>query len=35
MGTELDWSTEWFTSLIWIVGVFVAALLGCAVPWCC
>jgi putative ATP-binding cassette transporter len=26
----VDWSTEWLTSLIWIVGVFVASAVGCA-----
>src|SRR5687768_14673646 len=31
VGTEMDWSAEWVNSLIWIVGVFVAAVLGCAV----
>ncbi|MHA6622876.1 ABC transporter ATP-binding protein/permease [Pseudonocardia sp. DLS-67] len=31
MGTELDWSTEWLTSLIWVVAVFVATTLGSAV----
>ncbi|TWF82305.1 putative ATP-binding cassette transporter [Pseudonocardia hierapolitana] len=31
MGTELDWSTEWLTSTLWIAGVFVATTLGCAV----
>jgi putative ATP-binding cassette transporter len=31
VGAELDWSTEWFTSLVWIVGVFLAAAVGCAV----
>jgi vitamin B12/bleomycin/antimicrobial peptide transport system ATP-binding/permease protein len=31
VGTELDWSTEWLTSTIWIVSVFVATALGCAV----
>lgn len=31
MGTELDWSTEWLTSALWIVGVFTATALGCAV----
>jgi putative ATP-binding cassette transporter len=30
VGTELDWSTEWLNSLIWIVGVYVAAALGSA-----
>ncbi|MGH8965964.1 MAG: SbmA/BacA-like family transporter, partial [Actinomycetes bacterium] len=28
MGTEIDWSTEWLTSLVWIAGVFLAAVLG-------
>jgi vitamin B12/bleomycin/antimicrobial peptide transport system ATP-binding/permease protein len=25
----VDWSTEWFTSIVWILGVTVAAALGC------
>jgi putative ATP-binding cassette transporter len=28
---SLDWSTEWFTSLVWILGVFAATAVGCAV----
>jgi putative ATP-binding cassette transporter len=31
VGGALDWSTEWLTSIIWIVGVFVATAIGCAV----
>ncbi len=31
MGTELDWSSEVLTSTIWIIAVFVATLIGCAV----
>ncbi|WP_232665610.1 ABC transporter ATP-binding protein/permease [Pseudonocardia sp. TRM90224] len=31
MGGGLDWSTEWFTSIVWILGVFVAAAIGSAV----
>jgi vitamin B12/bleomycin/antimicrobial peptide transport system ATP-binding/permease protein len=27
----VDWSTEWFTSLVWIVGVTIAALVGCVI----
>jgi putative ATP-binding cassette transporter len=27
----MDWSAEWVNSLVWIVGVFVATVLGCAV----
>jgi putative ATP-binding cassette transporter len=27
----MDWSAEWLNSLIWIIGVFVAVTLGCAV----
>jgi len=27
----VDWSTEWFTSLVWIVGVTLAALVGCVI----
>ena len=30
MGTELDWSSEWLTSSIWIVSVFLATALGSA-----
>ena len=26
----VDWSTEWFTSIVWILGVSVATALGCA-----
>jgi putative ATP-binding cassette transporter len=25
----VDWSTEWYTSIVWIVGVTIAAALGC------
>ncbi|WP_433559679.1 ABC transporter ATP-binding protein/permease [Pseudonocardia xinjiangensis] len=31
MGGALNWSTEWFTSFVWIVGVFVATVVGCGV----
>jgi putative ATP-binding cassette transporter len=31
MGSQVDWSTEWLTSIIWIVSVFAATALGCAV----
>ncbi len=31
MGAGLDWSTEWFTSIVWIVGVFLGTAAGCAV----
>ena len=31
MSGSLDWSTEWFTSLVWILGVSVATAIGCAV----
>ncbi|GAA0928786.1 ABC transporter ATP-binding protein/permease [Pseudonocardia zijingensis] len=31
MGSAVDWSTEWLTSLIWIAGVSVASAIGCAV----
>jgi putative ATP-binding cassette transporter len=31
VGDVLDWSTEWLNSLIWIAGVFVAAVVGAAV----
>ena len=31
MGDGLNWSTEWSTSIMWIVGVFVATAIGCAV----
>jgi putative ATP-binding cassette transporter len=31
VGTGVNWSTEWLTSLIWIAAVFVATALGCAV----
>jgi vitamin B12/bleomycin/antimicrobial peptide transport system ATP-binding/permease protein len=31
VGAALDWSREWFTSTVWIVAVFAAALVGCAV----
>jgi vitamin B12/bleomycin/antimicrobial peptide transport system ATP-binding/permease protein len=31
VGTELDWSTEWLTSILWIAAVFVATALGSAV----
>ncbi|WP_433281731.1 ABC transporter ATP-binding protein/permease [Pseudonocardia xinjiangensis] len=31
MGGALDWSTEWFTSFVWIVGVFAATVVGCGV----
>ncbi|NMH77292.1 ABC transporter ATP-binding protein/permease [Pseudonocardia xinjiangensis] len=27
----MDWSTEWFTSFVWIVGVFAATVVGCGV----
>jgi vitamin B12/bleomycin/antimicrobial peptide transport system ATP-binding/permease protein len=30
VGTEMDWSAEWVNSLVWIAGVFVATMLGCA-----
>ncbi len=30
MDTQVDWSTEWLTSLIWIASVFVAATVGSA-----
>jgi putative ATP-binding cassette transporter len=30
VGTELDWSSEVFTSIGWIVGVYLATLVGCA-----
>jgi putative ATP-binding cassette transporter len=30
VGTEMDWSAEWVNSLVWIAGVFVATVLGCA-----
>ena len=30
MGTELDWSSETLTSILWIIGVYVATLIGCA-----
>lgn len=26
---NLEWSTEWFTSIVWIIGVFVATTIGC------
>jgi len=28
---ELDWSTEWITSIVWIAAVFLATLVGCVV----
>ena len=31
MGGALDWSTEWFTSIMWIIGVFAATAVGCGV----
>ncbi|MEJ3651467.1 ABC transporter ATP-binding protein/permease [Actinomycetes bacterium KLBMP 9759] len=31
MGGGLDWSTEWLTSIVWILGVTVAAAIGSAV----
>ncbi|GAA5120194.1 ABC transporter ATP-binding protein/permease [Pseudonocardia adelaidensis] len=31
MGTELEWSTEVLSSTVWIVGVYLATLIGCAV----
>lgn len=31
MGTELDWSSEVLTSIVWIAGVYVATLIGCTV----
>jgi vitamin B12/bleomycin/antimicrobial peptide transport system ATP-binding/permease protein len=31
VGGSLDWSTEWFTSIVWIVGVFAATAVGCGV----
>ncbi|MEN3265820.1 ABC transporter ATP-binding protein/permease [Pseudonocardia sp.] len=31
MGGGLDWSAEWSTSIMWIVGVFVATAVGCGV----
>jgi putative ATP-binding cassette transporter len=31
MAGAVDWSTEWFTSLVWIAGVFTAAALSSAV----
>ena len=27
----VDWSTEWYTSTFWILGVFVGTVLGCAI----
>jgi putative ATP-binding cassette transporter len=30
VGGALDWSTEWFTSIVWILGVFVATAIGSA-----
>jgi vitamin B12/bleomycin/antimicrobial peptide transport system ATP-binding/permease protein len=27
----VDWSTEWFTSIVWVGGVYVATVVGCAV----
>ena len=29
MGGNLDWSSEWFTSIVWIVAVFAATAIGC------
>lgn len=31
MGTELDWSSEVLSSTVWIVAVYVATLIGCAI----
>src|SRR4051812_33521979 len=31
MGTELDWSTEVLSSTVWIIGVYLGTLIGCAV----
>jgi putative ATP-binding cassette transporter len=31
VGGGLDWSTEWSTSIMWIVGVFAATAVGCGV----
>ena len=25
----VDWSTEWFTSIVWIIGVTIASAVGC------
>jgi vitamin B12/bleomycin/antimicrobial peptide transport system ATP-binding/permease protein len=30
LGAELDWSTEWLTSTVWIIAVFVATTIGCS-----
>ena len=33
-GNSIDWANEWFNSLVWIIGVFVAAVVGTAlVGW--
>jgi vitamin B12/bleomycin/antimicrobial peptide transport system ATP-binding/permease protein len=29
-GSSIDWANEWFNSLVWIAGVFIAAALGAA-----